>query len=1265
MEFRILGSMAVRDGTRRVVLPAGRGRALLALLVLHASEAVSAERLIDELWGEHPPATASTVVHGLVSKLRKELEPRRAKGEPPAILRTVETGYLLAIEPDAVDANRFKRLLDESRGATVAVRSAMLADALHLWQGPALADFTYEPFAQRAITALEEIRLTAIEDRIDADLALGRHGELVAEIEELTGAHPFRERLRAHLMLALYRAGRQAEALEAYQHARATLVEELGIEPGPALRELEQAILRQDPSLVLRPGTDPAAEVTEAAEPTTEHWLPRERRMVTVVSADLAVSSEPGVDPEALGRLTARSLDVGTDVLRRHGARVEEVVGDMLLGFFGLPIAHEDDAVRAVRAAVELRAAVEALNEDVQPVRGIRFSMRAGIETGEMVVGGTGSHRATASGQVLNATSRLHQAAGEGEVIVGPATQRLITGAAVLKPAGAMAVGGSGDTLPAWWVLDVVSSAPAVARHLDAPMRGRQAEITRLRTAFRRTVRAGTAYRFTVLGEAGIGKSRLTEEFLEWIGSDARIITGRCPAYGEGITFLPLREAVLEAAGPRGWRALAELLEGEDDAPQLVDQIAGAIGLTPQQGRPDELFPAVRRLFEALAKGHPLVVVFEDLHWAEPTLLDLVEYLGRRAGGRVFLLCLARPELIEERPDWAATGSAGETLLLEPLTLAEVEDLLVDRAGPTVPTETLGHIAETARGNPLFAEQLLAAFEDGSIDVIPASLRGLLAMRLDRLGPGERDLLRCAAIVGIDCDEDALLALLPDEAGPFVDRHLQALERKQLIARGDERAFRFGHVLIQLAAYQSMTREDRARLHERFADWLETGAPAPPPELDETVGYHLEQAVEHRRASGVIDAAQSGLAERAGERLASAAERSLGRFDLTAAENLLSRARSLLPSDHAKRPVVTQRLAEAYLVLGRFTQGQELLLELAEAARAGGDQSYERSARLERTRIQFIIGPDPVPLASIRREAEKTAGFYADAGDDAGRGRASFLLGCVHMHEGGITAARQEFQESLADADRSGQIREELATRWLLAMAIVLGSTPVPRCITACEELSTTRGTEHPGVLTELALLSAMVGRFDEARDLNERARRAFIERMRVRRLLRFVAQSNATVELLAGELAAAERELRSVLEYVRETGERDPLSQAAARLSSVLRAQGRSDEAASLAVLSEQAAPSEGVAAQALSRAAMARTASEAGDHREAERLAREAVRLAPHEMLNLRADVLVELAEVLRAGDHELGAMKAVEEAGRLYRRKGNTSSAARLSG
>src|SRR5947209_5543505 len=249
MDFRILGSTEVLDRTRRVELPAGRGRALLALLILNAGEPVAAERIVDELWGEDPPRTAGTVVQGLVSRLRRAFHPGRAKGSPSELLQTVGKGYRLALDPESIDANRFKQLLDDARGASPEERSAKLSDALGLWRGPALADFIYEPFAQRAIAALEELRIQAIEDRFEAELALGRCAELVADLEEAVAGHPFRERLRGFLMLSLYRAGRQTEALEAYRRTCSLLNDALGLEPGPSLMGLQAAILRQDAAL--------------------------------------------------------------------------------------------------------------------------------------------------------------------------------------------------------------------------------------------------------------------------------------------------------------------------------------------------------------------------------------------------------------------------------------------------------------------------------------------------------------------------------------------------------------------------------------------------------------------------------------------------------------------------------------------------------------------------------------------------------------------------------------------------------------------------------------------------------------------------------------------------------------------------------------------------------------------------------------------------------------------------------------------------------
>ncbi|MEI8410067.1 MULTISPECIES: BTAD domain-containing putative transcriptional regulator [unclassified Kribbella] len=1172
MEFRILGSTEVVDGSRRVDLPAGRGRALLALLILHVGATIPADALIDELWGEHPPPTASTVIQGLISRLRKLLEPDRARGEAGAVVQTAGTGYRLAVDPQSVDANRFQRLFDQARGADPAVRSDLLTEALGLWQGAALADFRYEPFAQRAITALEELRLAAFEERIDADLSLGRHSSLVGELDQLVEANPFRERLRGQLMIALYRSGRQAAALEAYRAARATLVDELGIEPGPALRELEAAILRQEPSL---------EQPTQAAVP----WLPRERRSVTVVVADITVPAAAGIDPEALARFAAQVTDAGTHVLRRHGARVEELADGSLLGYFGLPVAHEDDAVRAVRAALELQPAADNLGTPV------RFTTYAGIEAGEVVVGTP----AKVSGPVVAAASRLCRSAQPGHVLIGDAAQRLVSGAVVVRRA---AVG--------WEVLELVQSAPAVARQLESRMFGRQQELSSLRTFYRGGLRSGRAAQLTIVGEAGIGKTRLAKEFVESLGSDARVITGRCPAYGEGITFLPLREA-LESVG-------LELPEG----PAAV------------------LFPAIRRMFEKLAAESPLVVVFEDTHWAETTLLDLIEYVAQSATGPIFLLCLARPELLD-RP---ASG-----LVLEPLPAADVADLIADRSHGTASEQAIQRIVTTARGNPLFAEQLLATAADSGVDDVPASLQSLLAMRLDRLGPGERDLLRAAAVIGAECGEDAVVALLDEAARPYVERHIAALERKQLLSRSD--GIRFRHVLIQRAAYQSMTREDRALLHELYAAWLEAERTTLP-ELDELVGYHLEQAVAHRRASGVVEAPE--LAVRAGDRLADAAERAFARFDMTALENLLSRARGLFPADHPRHLVVSQRLAETDLVLGRFDQALHLLDDLIEQA---DDISDRRSAQLEHARIQFIIGPDPVPLDVIRAEADDAAAYYADAGDDSGCGRAAFLLGVVRLREGRMLAAEQAFRQSLDSADRSGTPREQMGSRWLLAQALALGPTPVAECLEQYEQWATTRGIEHPGVLIESAELLAMLGRFDEARALTDQAAGLLMERMRVRRLLRFVAEGRAVVEMLAGDHVAAERQYRTALDFARETSEREPISLAAAGLSAALMAQDRVKEAAQFAELSVRSAPAAGVMAQARSAAAAAHVASAEGDHAAAERLCRAAVRWAPEEMPNLRGDVLSDLAAVLR--DTSAAAVRT--EARACYQRKGNT--------
>jgi len=308
-------------------------------------------------------------------------------------------------------------------------------------------------------------------------------------------------------------------------------------------------------------------------------------------------------------------------------------------------------------------------------------------------------------------------------------------------------------------------------------------------------------------------------------------------------------DAVIEAAGFLGWRGLHRLLADDHDGQRVAPEIATAIGLRAEPESVAVLFPAVSRLFEVLASHRPLIVVLEDLHWAEPTLLDVVDYLGREATQPILLLCLARPDLLEQRPRWEST----EMVELEPLSTADVSSLVVDRAGSLGP-DVVRRIVEISEGNPLFAEQLIVALGEGSLGTVPASLGGLLTMRLDRLGPGERDLLRCASIVGLEFELDAVSGLLPPDARPFLQRHLESLEQRRFIQRTGPDAFRFGHALIRMAAYQSIAREDRAALHERFADWLGRASPNSTPELHEVLGQHLEQAMDDRRASGIVGA---------------------------------------------------------------------------------------------------------------------------------------------------------------------------------------------------------------------------------------------------------------------------------------------------------------------------------------------------------------------------------------------------------------------------
>ncbi len=1263
----MLGPLQVVVDGQPVTLPGGRIRSLLALLALHPQQVLSTDRLIDELWGRDPPRTAGTALQVLVSKLRKQLEPDRARGDPRRVLVTHAPGYVLAIDREGVDAHRFRRLVGDAIDMPASVRASRLRTALDLWRGPALTDFAYEPFAQAPIAALDELRMTALEARIAADLELGRHSELVAELEELVATHPLREELRAQLMVALYRCGRQAEALDVYRATRDLLVQELGTEPGPRLRALERAVLDHDPSLEVIAG-DRVTRTSEGQGAASGAWLHAGRRTVTVVFADLSLvpewnAGEPA-DPEAVRPVVSGVQATARQVFGQYGGTVEGIVGDVAVAVFGLPVAHEDDPLRAVRAAAALRAGLADLDDTVDSDQGWRAAVRVGIATGEIVVGDPTA--AGASGPTAGRASRLQQAARDGEVLLADTTRRLVEDAAVLEPVDRPSDAAKDGSV---WRLVEVATEPVAAAQAGTELVGREDELAELHEAFGNVMRQARAGLVTVVGEAGVGKSRLAQAFAESVSSEARVVTGHCRAYGAGLTFWPLRELVADLTDRAGRAGLDRLLDREPHGRSHAGVIAAATSLSDESlRRSGDLFVAVRQMLQVAAREAPLVVVVEDVHWAQPTFLDLLEYLAGSLRAQVLLVCLARPELGETRPRWAADIPSAATVRVGPLGTAASRRLVFARlAGRLLPPEAVGRILAMGQGNPLFLEQLLATVRDGQELVVPPTVQALLAARLDRLGPAERDLLRCASVLGVDVRIDALRALVPDEAQEHLDRHVEALEDRQLIRRVGGRkggaGFDFRHVLIQKAAYRTVTHAARAELHERLAAWVETESGVAAAEAEELAGLHLEQAVRNRRELGWVDTATDELAVRAGERLAGAGLRAYERFDVPASENLLSRARALLPPDHPRRPSVLRRLTEAYPVMGRPEDAAACFEELLDLVGRDGASPASRGVRLEQIRFRLITGPDPHPMATIQQQVEDALATFERDGDDVRVSQAHYLLASVHLRAGRMAELAEVAWRGIQRAERTGDLRERLGAPWWVVFHLLHGPTPAPECITRCEEIMDVGGLEHVGVMAALGHFRAMVGEVDEGRRLVVRARDLLRERIRLPRPLSFIGQQRAGIELLAGEHVAAADALREALDVALRVTERDEAGQIAARLSLVLSRGAERDEARRLAALATEQAPAESVGAQGLARAARARVRLDQDDASSAEHLAREASTQVPDDMLGLRAELHLVLGEIIASQGREDDARGAFDTALTLLERKGNVLGADRV--
>jgi DNA-binding SARP family transcriptional activator len=1228
--FGILGPLLVGSREKPVTLRGARQRELVALLLLRLGEVVSRDTIVDELWEEDAPATAIKVLQNAVSQIRRVL-PQAAS------LRTEPGGYVLDVDPNAVDARHFEQLVTGARAALERGDPAAARTTLHeaqaLWRGPALADFAYARFAQAESARLEELRLAALEDLAEADLALGRHAEIVGELEALARRHPLREGLRAHLMLALYRSGRQAEALAVYQQTRELLVEQLGIEPSPRLQRLERDILRQQPEL------EHARQPAAVATPTRTT-----RKTVTVTVAELEPSEGLG-DPETSGRLVEPLVAKATEVLAAHGGAVRRLHGSALLAVFGVPQVREDDALRAARSALELtRVAKEA-----------GASSRVGIATGEVVAEGE-----AVSGEPLAAALKFQQRAQRGEVLIGPRTERLLRPGSELE-----SVGGEDHT---WRLLDVEADAVAIPRRLDVPLVGRTRELEQLGQALERVRRTRSAYLFTVFGPAGIGKSRLAAEFASIADSTATVLTGRCVSYGQGITYWPLREMLRYGLASD---LLASQVMAEKDAMPVLNRVAGAIGVASVPATPAETFWAVRRLFETLAQRRPLVAIIDDIHWAEPAFLDLVEYLTEwTRDAPLLLICLARLELLDIRPSWGGGKLNATTLLLEPLSGLEMETFM-DRlpGGRALAESRRAQLADAAEGNPLFLEQTLALLREEEPDTealrVPPTIHGLLEARLDRLSQGERTVLERAAVIGRDFQRTALAELTSDFPFGAVDEHLASLVHKDLLqpeqGHGTE-AFRYRHSLIRAVAYDSMPKGERARLHELFAESLERLPADLPPARKELVGYHLEQAYLYRQELEPDMESTRQLGAAAATRLGAAGRSAVHRGDLGAAVGLLERAAHVAPAEESARLDLLADLADALRETGDFARVGELVRTLTDAAASRGDRRLASRAVLIQLRSQLQTNPE------LDAEALQVATEHAisalPSDDDPLLARAWELLAWAPWLRGQVAEAETALRRAIEHAQRAGDRRIEAQSLNLLVGVQFYGPAPVAQGIELCESILA-RPDEQQRVraaaLRALGGLRAMQGDFDRGRELLLE-QRAIYEDLGLTVTAASTAETFGFLELLAGNPEAAERELLMGSERLDRVGETNNLSNIFAMLAQAVLAQGRPEDALRYTRLSEQTSADDDLSSQVQWRSARAKVLARLGRHDEAEELARGAVTLAERtDFLILRADALVDLVDVLRQNGG-IRSTDTIREAIDLYERKGNVVSAAR---
>ncbi len=980
----------------------------------------------------------------------------------------------------------------------------------------------------------------------------------------------------------------------------------------PASRPPSAAAVAEALAQIAAPGSGASpASASRAPGPRA----PAARRLVSVLAAGADVG-----DPEALHA----TFDRCGALVERHGGTVERYLGDALVGFFGLTESRGDDALRAARAAVELRAAEPGL--------------RLGLETGELFLG-TGPHGATvATGAAIRTAGRLAEHAAAGEILLGERIR------------GTVAVDATIDERSGR-LLELNVERPGLLRAASTPFVGRARELAELHAAFARARDEQACRIVTVAGAPGIGKSRLAGEFLTALGDEATVLAGRCLSYGEGTTYRALAE-IVRGLGGDPIRRVEELLHGDEQAQR---GILSAIGLSDDRVQVEETAWALRRLLHRIARERPLVVAVEDIHWAQPALLDLLDHVvALSSGAPILLVCLTRPELLESRPGWAAPQPNRTILVLDALGDAQSRELAAALGAPRL----AARIAERAEGNPLFVEQLVAVDAGHDDGELPASIQAVLAARIDRLAAGERMLLQRAAVEGRTFHSGALAASLPEHERRSVATHLVALARKGLVGAdrpefAGQDAFRFTHALIREAAYAGVPKLERAELHAGIAAWLQER----PGAADEIVGYHLEQSC--RLLAELGEPTDPVLAEHAVDRLHGAARDVLARGDPSAASALLERAIAVAGAGDATRGALLPALGAALFEAGRMTDATRVLDEAIAGAPEPRD---EARAQIEREFVRLETDTTAEVTQSLN-VADAVLPVLEREGDEHGQSRVWSLRAQALWIAGRLGDADDAWAQAAECARRAGHERDRFGVLGWRATAAVLGPTRVDEAIGRCEEIAAIVAASAVSVAwthNALAVVHAMKREFEVADGFLRKANETLDQ---LGSLASSVSHHEALVRMLAGRPELAEVPLRLGLERLEPLTDSGLLATTAAMLAQAVYAQGRVREADELCQRAADAVAPDDIVTQAIWRSVRAKVLARDGRCDAALTLAREAIDLMQAtDLLSHRADAMLDLAEVLRSCSRREESRSAVETALGLYETKGNLAAAIR---